>query len=375
MTSFSVAKARYLLVIIPILSLSIFSLGYFTNFMLETDKITLWTPSKSDVLKHGKWIKEESGFPIGTYPIHLILHAHGENVLTMDGVDMLFKALGVFEGTDGYDSVCFSRHGSKANWTNAFSYSTKNCDIKGVTNFFNDDHGAYRDMVGSDDDLIQAIHGPRLPNGQLVKDVFGYPQEMEIPEESKVLIVEAELLKLRVGLPIEEAGGSFEKLVILGLLDFRQDLQSNDSNVFQIEVLSAQSYANETVRAIEKDIALLPIIVGIMCAFSCWVYFKRDRVQSSCLCLGIGAVASVILSLITSYGILFLVGIPFSTLTAAVPFVVLGIGLDGEKNKICDVDYTYIHDSKVHLILLHTSFVQTHSLSPGLSSALIQQCR
>lgn len=145
--------------------------------------------------------------------------------------------------------------------------------------------------------------------------------------------------------------------------------------VFQIEVLSAQSYANETVRAIEKDIALLPIIVGIMCAFSCWVYFKRDRVQSSCLCLGIGAVASVILSLITSYGILFLVGIPFSTLTAAVPFVVLGIGLDGEKNKICDVDYTYIHDSKVHLILLHTSFVQTHSLSPGLSSALIQQCR
>lgn len=328
MTSFSVAKARYLLVIIPILSLSIFSLGYFTNFMLETDKITLWTPSKSDVLKHGKWIKEESGFPIGTYPIHLILHAHGENVLTMDGVDMLFKALGVFEGTDGYDSVCFSRHGSKANWTNAFSYSTKNCDIKGVTNFFNDDHGAYRDMVGSDDDLIQAIHGPRLPNGQLVKDVFGYPQEMEIPEESKVLIVEAELLKLRVGLPIEEAGGSFEKLVISGLLDFRQDLQSNDSNVFQIEVLSAQSYANETVRAIEKDIALLPIIVGIMCAFSCWVYFKRDRVQSSCLCLGIGAVASVILSLITSYGILFLVGIPFSTLTAAVPFVVLGIGLD-----------------------------------------------
>ena len=59
--------------------------------MLETDKITLWTPSKSDVLKHGKWIKEESGFPIGTYPIHLILHAHGENVLTMDGVDMLFR--------------------------------------------------------------------------------------------------------------------------------------------------------------------------------------------------------------------------------------------------------------------------------------------
>jgi hypothetical protein len=331
--TFSVTKARFLIISVPILSLSLFAVGFFTNFTLETDQISLWTPSQSDVLKHGRWIEEESGFPARTYPIHLILHSNGDNVLTMNGVDTLFKALQIFEATEGHADACNSKHRIKANFTNHFPYSASNCSISGITNFFNDDYETYLKTVENNEDLLRTISkGPTLLKSQLVNEFLGYPTFLQIPAESggELMVQEAQLLKLRIGLPMEKSRGSFEKRVISRLLEYRLDMQNDDSNVFHIEILSTQSYDEETVAAIEEDLYLLPIIVVIMCIFSSSVYFRRNLVQSSCLCLGIGSVVSVTLSLLTSFGIMFLFGMPFSILAAVVPFVVLGIGLDGK---------------------------------------------
>ena len=44
--------------------------------------------------------------------------------------------------------------------------------------------------------------------------------------------------------------------------------------------------------------------------------------------LGFGAVATILLSLLTGYGLLFTIGIPFSSLTQIFPYVMVGIGLD-----------------------------------------------
>lgn len=80
-------------------------------------------------------------------------------------------------------------------------------------------------------------------------------------------------------------------------------------------------------RAIVKDIPLVPIVFIIMSIFTCAIFFKRDKVRSRSL-LGFAAVLSVLLSILTGYGMVFIIGIPFTSMTQLLPFVIFGIGLD-----------------------------------------------
>ena len=80
-------------------------------------------------------------------------------------------------------------------------------------------------------------------------------------------------------------------------------------------------------RAIVEDIPLIPIVFIIMSVFTALVFFKRDKVQSRSL-LGFGAVVAVLLSLLSGYGLLFIIGIAFTSMTQILPFVIFGIGLD-----------------------------------------------
>ena len=386
MTRYSVSRANTLIFITPLISVAFLLIGCYIGFTVETDSISLWTPSNIDVISNGKWVKDGSGFPVGTYPIHLILHSKGNNVLSMEGVDMLFQALDVFRWSDGYDNICGDitnknystiidntgtsvRRTSSSRATTTATKNSTSCDISGVTNFFHDDYDDFVDTIHSDDDLIKAISSTSqnsILNGKIrtVKDFFGFPVESEFieREENKTLITKAASLKLRIGLPVIEAGRSFEALVISRLLDFRNGIQNSaEGNKFQIEVLSAKSYDIETINALKEDMPLLPAIVAIMCVFSCCVYFKWDRVQSSCLLLGCGAVVTVILSLMTTFGLLFLVGVPFTPLTAVVPFVVLGIGLDGKDANLPRRNTIYYLCFEAILSYCVCLFLQTHS--------------
>lgn len=64
-----------------------------------------------------------------------------------------------------------------------------------------------------------------------------------------------------------------------------------------------------------------------MCSVTCFVFFKWDKVKSRAF-LGICAVVSVMLSIASGYGIMFIVGVPLSSITNMLPFIVFGIGLD-----------------------------------------------
>lgn len=71
----------------------------------------------------------------------------------------------------------------------------------------------------------------------------------------------------------------------------------------------------------EKDIPLLPLVFIVMSLFACSVYYKRDRVESRSL-MGFGGVASVLLSLMTGYGLMFVCQVPFTSMTMITPFIV-----------------------------------------------------
>jgi uncharacterized BrkB/YihY/UPF0761 family membrane protein len=60
-------------------------------------------------------------------------------------------------------------------------------------------------------------------------------------------------------------------------------------------------------RAIVDDIPLVPIVFVIMGIFTSLVFWKKDKVQSRSL-LGFGAVVTVLLSIISGYGLQFVIG-------------------------------------------------------------------
>ena len=76
-----------------------------------------------------------------------------------------------------------------------------------------------------------------------------------------------------------------------------------------------------------RDIPLIPIVFVVMSIFTALVFWKRDKVRSQSL-LGFSAVISVLLSLFSGFGLLFIIGVSFTSMTQILPFVIFGIGLD-----------------------------------------------
>jgi len=76
-----------------------------------------------------------------------------------------------------------------------------------------------------------------------------------------------------------------------------------------------------------KDIPLVPIVFVLMALFTSLVFWKKDKVRSRSL-LGFSAVFSVMLSIMSGFGLMILTGVPFTSLTPLLPFVLFGIGLD-----------------------------------------------
>lgn len=113
------------------------------------------------------------------------------------------------------------------------------------------------------------------------------------------------------------------------LLNLRTQWSSQNAP-YSLEFLSDGSYSREAQKSLDRDLVLLPFVILVMCTFSFLSYYKNDRVRSSCVVLGLGAAVTVLFSLMTSFGIMFILGVPFSQLTFMLPFIMMGIGLDGK---------------------------------------------
>jgi Patched family len=175
------------------------------------------------------------------------------------------------------------------------------------------------------------------------------------------------------------------------LLNLRQEWTSETPYRLQV-MLYDYSIEQELVRAAVKDLPLIPFVFIIMAVFTCVVFStahkqgdsqlqsqsqlqqpkqqqRQDTIQDTALkgehvssgeeseggneifhshnqtqeeksrelcrhshqtriLLGIGAVVTILLSILTSYGLLWIIGVPFTNLTTILPFVLFGIGLD-----------------------------------------------
>jgi Niemann-Pick C1 protein len=191
-----------------------------------------------------------------------------------------------------------------------------------VTSFWNDTKSVFTDNIQSDGEAIAALSMLTYPDGTPVESeaVFGKARK----DENLTLTSVVSYL-ISINLPETSQSEDFETPAIENIKALSATWAAEAGNPFRLELFAVRSFSDEFTRAIVTDIPLVPIVFVIMSIFTCVVFFQFDWVFSRSL-LGFGAVVSVLLAIMSGYGLLFIFGIPFTSMTQILPFIMFGIG-------------------------------------------------
>jgi len=311
-TGASTRNPKLTIAVVAIMSIVTFSIGIFTNFNVDVNEDSLWSPKGSRPLSHFNWINDDSNFPETPRIFYINIHANGENVLGKKGLERAFTALDLFRETAGYDDICPK------------DSARDSCKIKSPTNFWNNSFAYFNEIIENDDEVMKILSTISYPDGSLVdtQAIIGTPTF-----DQSGILTSGQILLNQIYLPVIDEAETFEELAIERILELQEQWKSESSNEFHVEVFAERSFSDEFSRAIASDIPLVGAAFGVMSAFASFVFMKRNAVQSRSL-LGFGAVVGVLMSIMTGYGLMFICGVPFTSITPILPFIMLGIGLD-----------------------------------------------
>jgi Niemann-Pick C1 protein len=323
MTSVSARNPKRTIGVVVATSVFLFVVGLFTNFSVNVDENVLWTPKNSPPIRESRWIKDESGFPRPGRNFVLVFHNTGgstDGLLTRPNVAKIFTALDLVRNLPKYAATC-------ALWEEAES---RDCDIYGVTKFWNHSIDVFVSTVATDQEAVEQMSSRTFPDdGTPVSEhnVWGNP----LRDTTTGRLTSAQTYIVTIKLPsLDDKDNTtvadFERQAIDVILDL-QEQWAEDPTSLQVEVYAKRSFADEIQRAIVKDIPFVPIVFVIMGLFTSIIFFKRDRIQSRSL-FGFTAVISIVLSIMAGYGLMFICGVPFTSMTQLLPFIFFGVGLD-----------------------------------------------
>ena len=314
--SLAVHAARHPIVYvlgISILSLATLAIGWCTNFLILTDYEVLYAPQTSLSTINMNWIYRESGFKDLAHPLNFIIHDHGNNVLSKQGVRQIFQVLEAIKNTTGFDQVC--SQGQYA-LDLANGNGTNECFAIAITRYWYHNRTLFEEETQSDQDVMQTLSLKKYPGGIPMEHdyVLG---KYQMSEDNETELVYAESFMGLVLLPSVAGVTEFELEAMKNLHYLRQQWQdagrkesadgSDGSKTMQLECASINSYTLEFTRAIFADLPLAIFVGVIMVGFCCLVFFKWHKVKSRTL-LGAAAVFTVTMSLSFGCGLMFIAG-------------------------------------------------------------------
>jgi Niemann-Pick C1 protein len=302
--------------------------GLLTNFRVEHRANKLWTPQGSLPDQHGQWI--DSVFPTGFDPrqyfLTTLLHADGGNVVSFEAMRQQFAVIERIRSVVGYTEFC-REYGKPicgedepaldfaCRWYGIPNDSdNRDCQIFGVTSFWFQNYTLYHSMVFSDTDIQRTLSIKSLP-GRLadfdISNIVGYPQF-----DNNGTLTGGKSFLTGIELPRTDFRRSelLERSVTEALKKLQVEINSNSSNPFRLEILATRSFEDEIARGVSKDMMLLPVVGLFLTAFTCLVFYKHGDWLHSRVLLGIGATGTVVISIMTGYGLLFVLGVPFTSL-------------------------------------------------------------
>ncbi|CAB9506448.1 Pick C1-like protein 1 [Seminavis robusta] len=306
---------------ICLVSITLITAGLFTNFELSADNEQIFAPVDCLPREHFQWVQET--FPSFARPLILILHANGDNVVTYEATRRLFNATDSVRAMDGYEAICAGSNGEHGG-----------CSIAGPTRFWEHNATLFEEQSQGSDELVMhalsqdSAGGTPFPHSLFIGNLH---REAITGEDGNngTLITSAQSLVNLIDLPSWPNGESEEfELEMLNLLKpIKAALEAQVDQPYRLEIYTMRSLPDELTRAISEDLPLIPCVFAIMAAFTCMVFCRRDIIQSRAL-LGIGSVVTIMLSIMSGFGLAFCIGLPFTSMTSVLPFVIFGIGLD-----------------------------------------------
>ena len=337
MSHFSAAHPKLVIVGTIIFSVGILLIGMATNFEAVTDN-DVWTPQNSKSALHGTWIEEESNFPKALRTSVLVLHRDGKGLfgedetdtsLALESVKRLFESVDEFRNTPRYDELCEMSEfvhpsaSNDANWTHT-------CQIVSATGFWNDSTTVFESQAVSNEAALKTMSASLYPYGGVVdhNQIIGYNKFTD-----KVLSYGKSYVTV-IFLPVDKEDdetseaftADFEKEAIDRILDLQDKWEAQGTD-FRVEIITDRSFEDEFGRAITKDLPLMPLVFLVMSVLTVLFFFRRDKVLSRGW-VGFGAVVTVLLAILASFGFLFVIGVPFTSLTPLLPFILFGVGVD-----------------------------------------------
>lgn len=341
----AVNSARYpkrTIVLITLISFGLVITGFLTNFELIFGHSELFTPFDSRPQEHAHWIEYESDFPL-TSDVVFLIHSEGENVLNQEAVRRLFYALNTIRDQKGYQEMCAQSH--------YLDFENKpDCWIWSPTHFWNNNVTEFEEKVHSDDDIVRTLSRSRFHDGTpvfkeamfgkyravnqtfvynaIADEIFYYPHK-----EDYLTYVPNYFVS--IGMPYIDDTWVFQEEMLMRLAEIKdewanQSPEENPMNI-QLDFFCGYAYELEYARALTRDFPLVPVVFFVMLGFTCFIFHGYGLMQKGAptrATIGMASVVTVGMSMMTGFGLMFILGVPFTNITLMAPFIILGVGLD-----------------------------------------------
>lgn len=245
----------------------------------------------------------------------ILVHANGDDVFTLEGMERLFDVVDYMRATPGYAETCRGQEGSYTDF-----YGERSCEMRGATRLWHNNRTLFRQEVKTQKDLYRAFDTKYYPDGSLLDISFILARPKFDPNKGYPISGQAYFVwvYLKVGEELDDQKKSWTSCTPLEceLADRFQAMrvawETNSTNSNPTYVLEyyfpSFSFLDEALASILNDLPLLPCVFIVMSLFTCAVFFRCHLVHSRSLLLGVGAILTVFLSIGTAYGIMFLAG-------------------------------------------------------------------
>jgi hypothetical protein len=290
---------------IALFSFGIMGIGLATNFDMNMEPHDYVTPRKSVIREQRPWVHEN--FPPWPRSLRVLIHKGGDNMLTTEGVLRAFEVVETIDSVEGYQIFC-----EKSMAVNNFG-SSGECHQRGITSFWNNSRAVFEAGVNSTVDVILAVASDKFPDGSTVDpaEIMGH---VSYHYET---IVSAKSLLMEMLIPATaESALSRSVDALAALMALRNEWHEDSTSPYEMELyLTNYSVEEESFQTVIKDLPLIPLVFVIMFLFTCLIfstsYPPGEKKFKQRIFLGIGANVTVLLSLVTSYGMLFIIGKAF----------------------------------------------------------------
>jgi hypothetical protein len=219
---------------ISFVSFLLLGIGYTTNFTMNANKNSLWTPRGSFVNECKEWMDTESRFGSQSARRHLssiaktryfiiMMHGYGTNILGQEQARLAFNVSDTMLNLPGYSDVCLE---AGVYYTLPNGTEIVTCGVSGMMRFWSFSSLLFDLTINSDEQVIEKLSMKTYPDGEEVRDHYIYGKTKRDKETG--LLKSLESFYLVYALPDTNKARDAEKDYIKAILRINDEWQKDE---------------------------------------------------------------------------------------------------------------------------------------------------